>query len=1029
MRDAETGQGVGGAAVSWGAHSTTTDSAGNYSFTNLPCESQTLSVSKTWYEDYSATYSPTCNTSNLKDIDLRFNTPASGTTVITHGFELPLASFPSWTYRLAEAIRDHAAHGGTGRILRYIKDTGELALCLSPTCSPGAAGPETVIVFDWEDDSNDPGEGFSEAAAEALFAALVEGSRADPPTVNLSALHLIGHSRGTVVNSEVAERLIAAGFPPPLQVTTLDPHDWGGYGPLSTTPPDDGDLASRSSLASQPQPLEIGHEDFDVNEEHAYQCGAGVPSDPSGVCAWEGVGFNDNYFQEGSIGLDGRRIRGAANLDLSSFEGAGINDIGHEDVHNWYHCTVDPTTTSAPCDPGWFENEAGPCADLPTSGDPAARTDTFAAEADGFFFSRLGGGEAARCPEEGESQRVEFDFALQEGLVNGDFEKKGSGGAVIPGWSYHGGGGSAVAFTPVDNNYLELSPGQQRTHNRTFVPWNASGVHYCWRVSTGGSPETFQVVLKGSGGDEVIDQLLLASATNWVCTVAPVPEADRGQVRRLEVELTDSGSFSAIVVDVDDVKFALSGPCTYSLAPDNRVHTAVASTGNTISVNTRSDCAWSTLSDAGWITVTGGSTGTGSGTVTYSVGENTSTGERRGTITIGDQAFDVIQEGASCTYALSPTSRDHGPSAAFGQTVSVTAPTGCSWDASTNVTWMTITAGVPGDGDGTVTYAIDQNPGLAQRTGTLTIAGETFTVTQSGAGSIEVIESSSPFGYVSLASLGATPFECPSLACDNTGWEISGLDFYWLGKHYDTVRWITNGYIYLQSGDTATPDNQDLPDPLDPDNVLAPFWTDLDLDGGDGIGGGTWYLADVTDGVRTWHVFEWENAQEWNLPSTSHTFQIWIELGTSNIWFVYGDSTTGAPASLTIGAEDGTGSDGHSYYYNGSGTLPEPGSALKVLAPGYCSGAENLTVSSQIIGEQAHFEACNTITGGPDLSIVYPADVTFSAGGKIVLENGFRVGEGAKFTAISESTSSPSSSLSLARVYGLANVRKEIRGD
>jgi hypothetical protein len=90
--------------------------------------------------------------------------------------------------------------------------------CSHPACGPQAPGGETVIVFDWAAASAESGAGYSEAAAEALVAGLVQWSQADPQLANLDHLHLIGHSRGAVVASEVSERLIAAGPPVPEQV-------------------------------------------------------------------------------------------------------------------------------------------------------------------------------------------------------------------------------------------------------------------------------------------------------------------------------------------------------------------------------------------------------------------------------------------------------------------------------------------------------------------------------------------------------------------------------------------------------------------------------------------------------------------------------------------------------------------------------------------------------------------------------------------------------------------------------------------
>ncbi len=83
------------------------------------------------------------------------------------------------------------------------------------------------------------------------------------------------------------------------------------------------------------------------------------------------------------------------------------------------------------------------------------------------------------------------------------------------------------------------------------------------------------------------------------------------------------------------------------------------------------------------------------------------------------------------TINISPGSRAHTYSAASGQTVSVTAASGtCTWTAvSNNTSWITVTGGATGTGNGTVTYSISANTGAA-RTGTITIGGQLFTVTQ-----------------------------------------------------------------------------------------------------------------------------------------------------------------------------------------------------------------------------------------------------------------------------------------------------------
>ncbi|MCC6743286.1 MAG: M36 family metallopeptidase, partial [Acidobacteria bacterium] len=89
--------------------------------------------------------------------------------------------------------------------------------------------------------------------------------------------------------------------------------------------------------------------------------------------------------------------------------------------------------------------------------------------------------------------------------------------------------------------------------------------------------------------------------------------------------------------------------------------------------------------------------------------------------------------GGSCSYSISPASASAGTAATTGS-VSVTAGSGCSWTAASNASWLTVTSGASGSGNGTVGYSVAANSGAA-RTGTLTIAGQTFTVNQSGTSS------------------------------------------------------------------------------------------------------------------------------------------------------------------------------------------------------------------------------------------------------------------------------------------------------
>jgi Zn-dependent metalloprotease len=89
--------------------------------------------------------------------------------------------------------------------------------------------------------------------------------------------------------------------------------------------------------------------------------------------------------------------------------------------------------------------------------------------------------------------------------------------------------------------------------------------------------------------------------------------------------------------------------------------------------------------------------------------------------------------GGTCTYSINPTSASAAAAGGSGS-VTVTAGAGCAWTAASNSSFITVTGGASGSGNGTVTYSVAANPNTTARTGTLTIAGQTHTVTQAGTG-------------------------------------------------------------------------------------------------------------------------------------------------------------------------------------------------------------------------------------------------------------------------------------------------------
>jgi uncharacterized protein (TIGR03437 family) len=157
-----------------------------------------------------------------------------------------------------------------------------------------------------------------------------------------------------------------------------------------------------------------------------------------------------------------------------------------------------------------------------------------------------------------------------------------------------------------------------------------------------------------------------------------------------------------------------------------------------IMITTNTNCAWSAVGNNSWITIVAGAVGSGSGAVSYKVDPNTATTSRQGSMTIAGQTVTVVQDGGvACSYSIAPTSNNMQ---ALGGTSNIALTTGgtCTWTASVSSSassWLHLAAPTSGTGNGSVKYTADPNTSAASRTGTITVAGLTFTLTEAGGAS------------------------------------------------------------------------------------------------------------------------------------------------------------------------------------------------------------------------------------------------------------------------------------------------------
>jgi hypothetical protein len=238
-----------------------------------------------------------------------------------------------------------------------------------------------------------------------------------------------------------------------------------------------------------------------------------------------------------------------------------------------------------------------------------------------------------------------------------------------------------------------------------------------------------------------------------------------------------TANFTLRVTDSDGLFSEATLAVTVNRAPTPMISPTdqtFTSSGGTGAVEVTNSCPWTAVSNDSWITVTSGSSGTGNGTVGYSVAANISLNPRTGTITIAGRTFTVAQAAVVCTFSISPTSRSHGPGAE-ADLVAVTTPSVCNWTALSNDSWITVTSGSSGTGNGSVGYALSANASPSPRHGTITIADQIFTVNQSG---ITCTFSLGAIGHSFGPAGGTDAFDvttqslCPWTAMSNNVWII-----------------------------------------------------------------------------------------------------------------------------------------------------------------------------------------------------------------------------------------------------------------
>lgn len=300
----------------------------------------------------------------------------------------------------------------------------------------------------------------------------------------------------------------------------------------------------------------------------------------------------------------------------------------------------------------------------------------------------------------------------------------------------------------------------------------------------------------------------------------------------------------------------------------------------------------------------------------------------------------------------------------------------------TSSTHCTITATNTADQPANVTITDQLPPQLGILGGTLTGAdldgnGLRFqgTLPPTSPPNITVTPGTTPGGgYLPLSLFGVPPIANPG---DDAIFNFNTPPFFYGGEVYTRVGISTNGYVVIGggTGPDNSLDNQQFPNPARPNNVIAPFWTDLNPGAAGAI-----RIATLTDGADTWIVVDWENVREFSNGAKTHSMDIWLGVqGDANSvednTYAFGNNVgNGDGGFASEGAENKFGNRGTTIYYNGTGVLPANGRQYRV------NGSAPIAAAPKVIT----FDAVGQLVGAWQNCAYMTANIMFGTAASCV---------------------------------------------
>lgn len=285
-----------------------------------------------------------------------------------------------------------------------------------------------------------------------------------------------------------------------------------------------------------------------------------------------------------------------------------------------------------------------------------------------------------------------------------------------------GKGSASVGFT------VASTTGPPRAGTLTIA-----GIHFTVTQSEGCSyaisPSTFST---GAAGGSQLVTVTTGTDCPWTAS-SNVPwlmlntssGSGNGSVSVAVAPTSGPSRSGTLTIARQTVTVTQAGGCTFSISPGSQ--TLGSGAGSiSVAVTAPGGCSWNATSNAAWIGISSGGSGSGNGTVQLTIAANTGS-DRNGTATIAGQTFNVVQT-SGCSFTIAPTGQTI-PAGGGAGSFTVNAALSCIWTATPTAPWISITSGSSGNGPGTVQFAAAANTSPS-RTGTITVGGQTFTITQ-----------------------------------------------------------------------------------------------------------------------------------------------------------------------------------------------------------------------------------------------------------------------------------------------------------